>query len=83
MLLHMKRTTLLLDPSLHAELKRRAIAEGHTLTEVVDRAIRMGLDAMHAPKRVRVSLPSFDLGPFLIDPTRRELRPGAPGPDED
>ena len=80
---HMKRTTLILDTTLHAELKRRAATEGRTLTDVVERALRMGLDAMHAPKRVRVNLPSFDLGPFLIDPARRDLRPGEPTGEDD
>jgi len=74
MLLHMKRTTLLLDASLHGELKRRAADEGRTLTEVVERALRAGLDA-HAPaRRPRVHLPSYDLGPFLADPALREVR---------
>lgn len=80
---HMKRTTLILEAALHAELKRRAIAEGRTLTDVVERALRLGLDAMHTPKRVRVNLPSFDLGPFLTDPARRDLRPGEPSGEED
>ncbi len=80
---HMKRTTLILDAALHAELKRRAVSESRTLTEVVERALRMGLDAMHAPRRARVNLPSFDLGPFLIDPARRDLRPGEPAAEED
>lgn len=80
---HMKRTTLLLDAALHADLKRRAASEGRTLTDVVERALRMGLAAMHSPHRGRVSLPSFDLGPFLTDPARRDLRPGAPAGEED
>ena len=63
MLLHMKRTTLLLHESLVAELRRRAAAEGLTLTAVVERALRLGLAA--PPRRVRIALPSYDLGPFL------------------
>lgn len=73
---HMKRTTLILEASLYAELKRRAAAEGRTLTEVTEGALRLGLDA-HAPsRRARVQLPSYDLGPFLADPARRDAWPG-------
>ena len=46
MLLHMKRTTLVLDSALYAALKRRAAAEGRTLTDVVERALRLGLSAL-------------------------------------
>lgn len=78
MLTHMKRTTLIIDSALYAELKRRAAAEGRTLTDVVERTLRAGLDA-HAPaKRARVSLPSYDLGPFLADPAQRTPAPGEP-----
>ena len=63
----MKRTTLILDAALHAELHRRAAAEGRTLTSVVERALRLGL-AAGPGRRSRVALPSYDLGPFLVDP---------------
>jgi hypothetical protein len=80
MLIHMKRTTLQLDDALLAELRRRAAAEGRTLTEVVERTLRTGLAALREPRRVRVVLPSYDLGPFLADPAR----PGRlPRPAED
>ena len=70
MLSHMKRTTLILDPALYAELRRHAAAEGRTLTEVVERTLRAGLVAGPA-RRTRVALPSYDLGPFLADPRDR------------
>ena len=70
MLSHMKRTTLILDPGLYAELRRRAAHEGRTLTEVVERALRLGLQAP-AGRRGRRVLPSYDLGPFLADPAER------------
>lgn len=79
---HMKRTTLILEPSLVAELKRRAAAEGRTLTELVDRTLRLGLEAHGAGRRVRVHLPSYDLGPFLADPARRDVLPGLPPGEE-
>ena len=68
---HMKRTTLILDTALLAELRRRAAGEGRTLTEIVERTLRAGL-APPAPRRVRLQLPSYDLGPFLRDPARRD-----------
>ena len=76
MLSHMKRTTLLLDPALYAELKRRAAADGRTLTDVVETALRLGLHAAGTGRRGRAQLPSYDLGPFLSAPG------GAPPADE-
>jgi hypothetical protein len=67
----MIRTTLQLDPALYAQLKRRAASEGRTLTDVVERALRLGL-ATSTARRPRVALPSYDLGPFLRDPTARD-----------
>ena len=60
---HMKRTTLILDATLLAELRGRAAREGRTLTEIVERTLRAGLAAPARARRVR--LPSYDLGPFL------------------
>ena len=70
MLSHMKRTTLQLESALYAELRRRAASEGRTLTDVVERALRTGLGAGPGGKRTRIALPSYDLGPFLVDPAR-------------
>lgn len=79
MLSHMKRTTLQIDPALYGELRKRAAAEQRTLTEVIERTLRAGLAAPAAPRRVRIALPSYDLGPFLADPAR----PGRlPRPEE-
>ena len=64
----MKRTTLILDSALYAELKRRAAAEGRTLADVVERTLRQGLAARTPARRPRVTLPSYDLGPFLVPP---------------
>jgi hypothetical protein len=83
MLLHMKRTTLLLDPALHAELKARAAAAGRTLTETLEQALRRGLALPGTRRQARVALPSFDLGPFLVDPTDRSpYGPSEPTPGE-
>lgn len=67
----MKRTTLILDSALYAELRRRAAAEGRTLTETVEQVLRRGLEGAGSARRARIALPSYDLGPFLIDPRRR------------
>ena len=76
MLSHMKRTTLQIEPWMHAELRRRAAAEGRTLTEVLERTLRAGLATVRDPRRHRVALPSYDLGPFLADPARPGRPPG-------
>jgi cytochrome P450 len=78
MLLHMKRTTLLLDPGIYADLKRRAAHEGRTLTDVVEEALRLGARAQAARRRGREKLPSYDLGPFLVDPGDRVALAGLP-----
>ena len=79
MLSHMKRTTLQLDPALYQELRRRAANSGRTLTDVVEQVLRDGLRAVSPARKARVSLPSYDLGPALIDPSRpgRLTRPEA------
>ncbi len=79
MLMHMKRTTLLLDDGLYAELRRRAAAEGLTLTAAVERALRLGLAVPH--RRTRITLPSYDLGPFLTDPSEPSAGETAAGGD--
>lgn len=79
---HMKRTTLVLDTGIYAELRRRAASDGLTLTQVVERALRIGLEHLSTPRRTRVQLPSYDLGPFLADPARRGTEPGAPAEED-
>jgi hypothetical protein len=69
----MKRTTLILEAGLYAELRRRAQDEGRTLTEVVERTLRAGL-ATPPARRARRVLPSYDLGPFLVPPGDRASR---------
>ena len=69
MLIHMIRTTLLIDDALYAELKRRAAAERRTLTDVVERTLRAGLRGSRG-RAARRAIPSYDLGPFLEEPVR-------------
>ena len=73
---HMKRTTLILDAGIYADLKRRAAAQGRTLTEVVEQALRLGLLTQAGLKRGRGRLPSYDLGPFLVEPADRVAQAG-------
>lgn len=79
---HMKRTTLILDSAVWSELRRRAATEGRTLTELVERTMRLGLDASAPARRARTPLPSFDLGPFLVAVADRARRAGG-APRED
>ena len=72
MLMHMKRTTLLLSTALYAELKRRAAAERRTLTDVVEIALRAGLRPSRG-RTARRAIPSYDLGPYLEDPGHRTV----------
>ncbi|NOT32917.1 MAG: hypothetical protein HOP12_01970 [Candidatus Eisenbacteria bacterium] len=71
----MKRTTLILDSGLDAELRKRAARERRTLTAVVEEALRAGLESPGRARRTRVVLPSYDLGPFLVSPARRDRWP--------
>jgi hypothetical protein len=86
MLSHMNRTTLILDPALYARLKQQAAREGRTLSDVVERALRLGLAALAGGHRGRVALPSYELGPYLVDPAHREsfaaLLAGPPAEEE-
>jgi hypothetical protein len=63
-----RRTTLILDAGLLEALRARARREGRTLTDVVEQAMRQGLAARGARRAPRLHLPSYDLGPFLVDP---------------
>jgi len=58
-------------------LKRQAAAEGRTLTERLQRVLRAGLAAEGARRRTRIALPSYDLGPFLVDPHDRSAWPAS------
>lgn len=83
MLLHMTRTTLVLDDAIYTQLKKRAAEDGRTLSETVERALRLGLQAIAGGKKGRIKLPSYDLGPFLVDPARRDAQRGLMGDTEE
>jgi hypothetical protein len=69
----MKRTTLVLNSGLYAALRRRALHEGRTLTDVVERSLRAGMNAVSAAGGEAITLPSFDLGPYLVEPSADSL----------
>ncbi len=64
------KTTLSLDASLVAALKREAGRQGKTMSEVVESALRLLLHAK-APLRPLPPLPSWD-GEALVDIADRE-----------
>lgn len=76
MLSHMTRTTLVLDDAIYTQLKKRAAEDVRTLSETVERALRLGLQVMTGGRKGRIKLPSYDLGPFLVDPARRDAQRG-------
>ena len=73
MLLHMKRTTLILDEHAFRRLKRLAAGEGRTMTELVNEFIRTGLESRKEGKAApQKKLPVFDMGRPAVDLTDRE-----------
>jgi hypothetical protein len=66
---HMK-TTLEIDEGVMRELKRRAAAEGTTMSELVEAALRAFLRPA-APSKPLPPLPTFEGGRQLVDLDRR------------
>jgi plasmid stability protein len=67
MIFHM-RTTLVIDDELFRRLKQRAAAEKRTLSDVTQEVLRRGLRADTGKrKRAPVKLPTFTMGPPLVD----------------
>ena len=70
MVFHMKTTLVIPDP-VFRDLKKRAVERETTLAELATEYLRQGLDAR--PQRKRLPrLPSFKMGPPLIDITSRD-----------
>ena len=70
MVFHMKTTLIIPDP-VFRDLKRQAAERGTTLSELAAEFLRQGLRAK--PMRRRLPrLPSFKMGPPLIDITSRD-----------
>jgi len=70
MVFHMK-TTLVIPDAVFRDLKRRAAERDTSLSELATEYLRQGL--REKPKRSRLpQLPSFKMGPPLIDITSRD-----------
>jgi hypothetical protein len=65
------KTTLIIPDLVFRELKKRAIDRNATVSELATEYLRRGLDERPKPKG-RLRLPSFKMGPPLIDVTSRE-----------
>jgi hypothetical protein len=72
MITHMRtRTTLNIDDTVMAGLRREAARTGRTMSELVETALRRLLQSRPEPEEVR-PLPSFDSGGALVDVSDRE-----------
>ncbi len=70
MVFHMK-TTLEIDENVMRELKKKAAAQGRTMSELVETALRMLLDERPGSKELP-PLPTWDGGAPLVDVADRE-----------
>jgi metal-responsive CopG/Arc/MetJ family transcriptional regulator len=62
---HMK-TTLNIDDTVMAELKREAARQGRTMSDLVESALRLLLRSQRKREKI-VPLPSFRSGGILVD----------------
>jgi hypothetical protein len=63
-----RRTTLILEEEALRELKRIAVEERRTLTDVTDEVIRRGLERHgRRPRGTLARLPTFGMGPARVD----------------
>ena len=69
MLFHMKTTLIIPDP-VFRDLKKRAVDRNTTISELATEYLRQGL--RQPQKRKPFRLPSFKMGPPLIDIANRE-----------
>ena len=67
---HMK-TTLNIDDTVMAELKREAVRQGRTMSELVETALRLLLRSQRKREKI-VALPSFRSGGALVDIADRD-----------
>ena len=68
---HMKKTTLNIDDTVMAELKREAARQGRTMSEMVESALRLLLRSQR--KRGRIpALPTFRSGGAVVDVADRD-----------
>lgn len=60
------KTTLVINDDIMVRLKARAVVEKRTISELVEAALRMMLEAEREPEPLP-ELPSFDSGGALVD----------------
>jgi hypothetical protein len=60
------KTTLNIDDTIMAELKREAARQGRTMSELVESALRLLLH-LHRKRKKLVALPTFHSGGTLVD----------------
>jgi hypothetical protein len=65
------KTTLVIPDPVFRDLKKRAVERNTTLSELATEYLRQGLQRRAKPKRLP-RLPSFKMGPPLIDVTSRD-----------
>ena len=62
------RTTLVIDDGLFRELKRRAVEQNRTLSDVTQDVLRRGLAVAARPRRRKPGrLPAFSMGPPRVN----------------
>jgi hypothetical protein len=73
MIIHMKRTTLIIDERQFAELKTLAAAEGRTLSSLTEELLQLGLAARRRTRRRKLRpLPAWNMGKFKVDVADRD-----------
>jgi Arc/MetJ family transcription regulator len=65
------KTTLNIDDTVMAELKREAARQGRTMSDLVESALRLSLRARRTREKI-ASLPSFRSGGSLVDIADRD-----------
>ncbi len=60
------KTTLNIDDTVMAELKREAARQGRTMSELVESALRLLLRSRRKPEKL-AALPTFQSGGALVD----------------
>jgi Arc/MetJ family transcription regulator len=65
------KTTLNIDDSVMAELRREAARQGRTMSEMVESALRLLLRSRHEREKL-AALPTFRSGGALVDVADRD-----------
>jgi hypothetical protein len=71
MVSHIMKTTLNIDDTVMAQLKRESLRQGRTMSELVETALRTLFRAQREHREVQ-PLPVFQSGGLLVDISSRE-----------